>query len=231
MKLGENIVLDQGQQLAPEVVSAQSVALLVIYLLAIVVGIYFLTKLIAKKSLQRGIKRPGSGSRWFSSNKAEPGRLLGVVDRIALDRDKTLAVVEFEGKYYMLGVTHQEIKLLDKIPKPEPRSGEAGAASEAGEADVAGEYAQPRGNAAAENANNDINGAERSADTDDAAFYAATESSFGDYLRQLGMNMKQGIYRFFHRGKNPPKDFNTQLKEKLETGKESAGQDDSSEQK
>lgn len=250
--MGEKIVIDQSQQLAPEAVSAQSVALLVIYLLAIVVGIYFLTKLIAKKSLKRGIKKPGNGARWFSSNKAEPGRLIGVVDRIALDRDKTLTVVEFEGRYYMLGVTHQEIKLLDKVSIPEADRAAAdegagganargeGANAESGGTNARGGGANARGKGAnaardgvdtAGEANNDINGAERSADTDDAAFYAVQESSFSDYLKQLGMNMKLGIYRFFHRGKNPPKDFDTQLKEKLETGKESAVQDDSSEKK
>ncbi len=217
--MGENIVLDQGQQLSPEAVNAQSVALLVIYLLIIVVGIYFLTKLIAKKSLQRGIKKPAKsgGMRWFGSNKAEPGRLIGVVDRIALDRDKTLTVVEFDGKYYMLGVTHQEIKLLDKVPIPETDA--AG--------DAASEADGPKQSAGG--TNKDINGAERSADTDDAAFYAVQESSFSDYIKQLFTNMKLGIYRFFHRGKNPPQDFESQLKEKLKTGKESAGQDDSSE--
>ncbi|MGI6152258.1 MAG: flagellar biosynthetic protein FliO [Christensenellaceae bacterium] len=54
---------------------------------------------------------------FFSKDGEE--RLLAIVDRVAVDRDKTLMVVEFQGKYYLMSTTGQEIRLLDKVPAPE----------------------------------------------------------------------------------------------------------------
>ena len=56
-------------------------------------------------------------------------------DRIAIDKDKTILVVEFNGKYYLLSTTPQQITCIDSMPVP-PAGGED--AAEQGAAAVGG---------------------------------------------------------------------------------------------
>lgn len=104
-------------QMAPGI-EAKNIVILIVYLVLILVAAYFLTKFVAKRSLQKGMKRSQTSRKTGSAKKYEPGRHVCVVDRIAVERDKTLMVVEFQGKYYLLSTTSQEIHCIDKIEIP-----------------------------------------------------------------------------------------------------------------
>ena len=93
---------------APEI-DISNVIMIILYLVLIIAAAYFLTKFVAKRTLRKGMK--GSGKK----RPIEPGHLISVVDRIAVDRDKTIMVVEFRGKHYLIGTTAQEIKCLDSV--------------------------------------------------------------------------------------------------------------------
>ena len=99
-------------------IHAQDVIILIIYLVLLVLGAYFLTRYVAKRSMQKGMKKPdgksaGARPRW------KQGRYVSVLDRIPIDRDKTIMVVEFGGKRYLMATAGQDIKLLDKLKKEE----------------------------------------------------------------------------------------------------------------
>ena len=49
----------------------------------------------------------------------EAGKHVSVLDRIPIDRDKTILVVEFAEKRYLMATTGQDIKLLDKLQREE----------------------------------------------------------------------------------------------------------------
>ncbi len=98
----------------PNTFSASTIILTILALVAVLLGAYFTTKLISKKMLKSGINQ---------RNTAKPGRkVLGkyvsLLDRAPLDREKSVVVVEFEGNYYLLGVSPQQVKLIDKSPIP-----------------------------------------------------------------------------------------------------------------
>lgn len=129
-------------QLAPEIDVGQ-VVLVIFYLVIIIAGAYFLTRYVAKRRMQQGMRRTGreQGGAGASSGRAawrsDNQHMVYVVDRIPIDREKTLMVVEFEGKYYLIGTTAQDFKLFDRIPVPEAETeqqtaaeGEDGAAAE-----------------------------------------------------------------------------------------------------
>lgn len=99
-------------ELAPSVDAGQ-VIMLIIYLILIIVGAYYLTRYVANRRLRQGMR---GSSRAFQSSKSTsgPGHMVAVVDRIAIDREKTLMVVEFEGKYYLIGTTPQEMRLMGR---------------------------------------------------------------------------------------------------------------------
>lgn len=189
--MDESTLLAQDTQLSPEVVNVQSVILLILYLLIFVVAIYFLTKFISKRSLQRGMKKTSTsrktGSKWFSSSRVELGSLVSVADRIVVDKDKTIMVVEFKGQYYLMSTTGQDMHLIDKVLIP-PEDIEARKEKE-------------------------------EADGEDNASYTVPgeEPSFLEYLKQLGSTVKVWFYKLFHKGKNaPPEEFTARLKEEME---------------
>ena len=98
----------------PDTFGIEKVLLAILYLVLILIAAYFVTKAVGKRAMQRGMKKGGRGVR-----APVMGRLLSVEDRIAVDRDKSILVVEFEGKYYLMGATAQELTLIDKIDMPE----------------------------------------------------------------------------------------------------------------
>lgn len=111
------MVEEQGIQLAKGI-DISNVLVMILYLVLIVAAAYFLTKYVAKRSLQKGMKsHAGAGRGGVKRN--EPGHMVSVADRIAIDRDKTLLVVEFQGKYYLLGTTPQGFEQIDKVDMPE----------------------------------------------------------------------------------------------------------------
>ena len=54
------IVMD-GVQLAPDI-NVGSIVLLILYLILILVGAYFLTKFVGKRALQKGMKKKPAGA-------------------------------------------------------------------------------------------------------------------------------------------------------------------------
>jgi len=102
-------------QLATEI-GVQNILILIVYLVLILVAAYFITKYIASRALRRGMRKPKAGGTAFTKNKL--GHLVSVADRIVVDKEKTIMVVEFNGKYYLMGTTAQELKFIDKAPIP-----------------------------------------------------------------------------------------------------------------
>ena len=96
-------------------IDIQNILVMIVYLVLILLAAYFLTKFVAKRSMRKGMKKePGKSKPGVK--RQELGHLVSVADRIAIDRDKTVMVVEFQGKYYLLSTTAQEIKCIDKVP-------------------------------------------------------------------------------------------------------------------
>lgn len=88
----------------------------------LLVGAYYLTKYVSKRAMQRGAKKTrgrfaGDKDRW------KQGQYVSVVDRIPIDRDKTIMVVEFNDKHYLMATTGQDIKILDKIEVQKEKAG------------------------------------------------------------------------------------------------------------
>lgn len=97
-------------------IDVSNVLLIILYLVLIIIAAYFLTKFIARKSLRKGMRSTTSSTgRGARKKNAELGHLVAVVDRIAIDRDKTIMVVEFKGRHYLIGTTAQDIKCIDSV--------------------------------------------------------------------------------------------------------------------
>lgn len=90
-----------------------NVLLIILYLILILVGAYFATRAVGKYAMQRGMKKKPRGS---GARAPVLGERLSVVDRIPVDRDKSVLVVEFQEHFYLLGSTSQELRLIDKVP-------------------------------------------------------------------------------------------------------------------
>lgn len=118
-------------QLATEV-GARNVILLIVYLAIILVAAYFVTKYVARRALTKGMKRTPKTGGVFRARTREPGTLLSVADRIAIEKTKTIMVVEFQGKYYLMSTTEHDIKCIDKVDIP-PDSDEQNKAQDGAE--------------------------------------------------------------------------------------------------
>lgn len=174
-------------QFAPEI-QASNVIWMIVVLALMIVGAYYLTKYVNGRALTKGMKKKPAGKNKRRLFQNDTGRLLCVADRIVIDREKTVMVVEFKGKYYLLSTTQQEIRCIDSIPIPqEDLDAEAKAAQE--EAEEAGE--------------------------DSGAGEAIT---FAGFLGGIGTQFKDRAYAFFHKGQAPPKksSFESHLKQKIE---------------
>ncbi len=95
-------------------VGATDVLVIIVYLVIIILAAYFLTKYIAKRSLRKGM-RNAPGKQRGKASKAEFGHMVSVADRIAVDRDKTIMVLEFHGKYYLMSTSADRIECIDKV--------------------------------------------------------------------------------------------------------------------
>ena len=95
-------------------IQTSDVIILIVYLVLLLLGAYYLTKYVSKRAMQKGAKRTGG---MFTGDKGrwKQGQYVSVVDRIPIDRDKTIIVVEFDHKQYLMATTAQDIKILDKI--------------------------------------------------------------------------------------------------------------------
>lgn len=104
-----------------------NVFLIILYLIIILAGAYFATKAVGKMAMRRGMKKRPAGARGAKAFRGQSkfgsanGRYLEVVDRIPVDRDKSMFVLEFRDKQYLMSATAQELRLVDsrEIPAEE----------------------------------------------------------------------------------------------------------------
>jgi flagellar biogenesis protein FliO len=105
-------------------IHAQDVIILIFYLVLLVLGAYFLTRYVSKRAMKKGVRKPDN-KKTGTKFKWKEGRYISVLDRVPVDRDKSIMVVEFEGKRYLMATTGQDIKLLDKLKKEYAKESEA----------------------------------------------------------------------------------------------------------
>lgn len=91
------------------------VVLMIVVLIVVLVGVLYATRLFARLA-QRSVTRP---------NKRGMERSIYLIDRLMLDKDKSLVLVEEGDRRYFLGVTPNEITLLKEAEAPEPPPGAA----------------------------------------------------------------------------------------------------------
>ncbi|NLT57747.1 MAG: FliO/MopB family protein [Clostridiales bacterium] len=71
------------------------------------------------------------GATWYvasRSQRLQPGRMIRILDRFSLSRDKAFYLLEVCGKLYLVAVTNQSVTLLDR---PDPADVAAMVKSEA----------------------------------------------------------------------------------------------------
>ncbi len=96
---------------AQDPLSSGSIILTILVLVGVLVAAYYTTRFISTKMMKSGISSKKSGR---SSGKKTLGKYVNIVDRAQMDREKGVVVVEFEGKFYLLGVSPQGVNLIDK---------------------------------------------------------------------------------------------------------------------
>ncbi len=94
--------------MASDPISSGSIIFTIIILIGVLAAAYFTTKFLSARMLKSGIKQKGT------SKSTKLGKYVSIVDRAPIDREKSIIVVEFEGKFYLVGVSPQEVKLIDK---------------------------------------------------------------------------------------------------------------------
>ena len=104
--------------------SIGDVLLMILYLALIIAGAYFATRAVGKLAMRRGMNR---GGKKQAGRRAQPvnGKYLRVVDRIPVDRDKSMFLLECAGKRYLMSATADEVRLVDKMPIPQEEMQEA----------------------------------------------------------------------------------------------------------
>lgn len=93
--------------------STGQLLLLLLYLVLILVGVYYATRWFAKVA-QRGTIFTGRTKHTF-----QPGRHLLLVDRLAFDKDKSVILIKAEQKFYLLGVSSENISLISELAPEE----------------------------------------------------------------------------------------------------------------
>lgn len=100
--------LGQGPQIG-------QILLLLLYLALIFAGAYFVTRFFAR-TMQRGAVLPFKGG-----GRLRPGRHIRLVDRLPLDREKSILLLEADGKRYLVGVSEHAFALLETSDAPPPK--------------------------------------------------------------------------------------------------------------
>lgn len=192
--------VDSGQMMSSPI-DAKNIILLIVFFAALLVGAYLLTKFVNRRAMQRGMKKPAGKKGGSNSRKApEIGKMLSVMDRIAIDRDKTLMVVHFQEKYYFLSTTAQEIRVIDKVTvPPEERNVDGDEAEETAEKDPAASY-----------------------DVNDSDFFSTLGSLLKEKFGAAGAKISAFFSRVFRRNKKTKVSFEQELKQKLEEEKAQA---------
>ncbi len=96
--------------MSPDPISSGSIVWTIIVLVGVLAAAYFTTKFLSTRLLKSGLKQKNTSK----SGKTMLGKYVNIVDRAPIDREKSVIVVEFEDKLYLVGVTPQEIRLIDK---------------------------------------------------------------------------------------------------------------------
>ncbi len=99
------LALSQGMQIG-------QILLLLLYLALIFAGVYFLTRFLGRV-MQRGTFLPGK-----AGERLRPGRHIRLVDRFNVDREKSILLLEAEGKRYLVGVNEHTFALLETFDAP-----------------------------------------------------------------------------------------------------------------
>ena len=99
-------------EFAPEGPGFLQILLLLLLLVLILIGVYFATRFFARFA-QRGALGPLPGG-----GKGQRRRRIVLLDRLVLDRDRSVVLLESEGRRYLLGVGGQSFALLDKSDAP-----------------------------------------------------------------------------------------------------------------
>ncbi len=111
-------------EFAPEGPGFLQILLLLLLLVLILIGVYFATRFFARFA-QRGTLGPLPGG-----GKGQRRRRIVLLDRLVLDRDRSVVLLESEGRRYLLGVGGQSFALLDKADAPKEEEPEQSAARE-----------------------------------------------------------------------------------------------------
>ena len=113
-------MLDSKEAVLPASMDVGNILRVIGILVLIIVAAYFLTKYIAKRSLRQGMRDQPRQRSASSQQRQKPefGHMVAVVDRITVDRDKTLMVVEFEGRHYLIGTTADGFQCIDHVDMP-----------------------------------------------------------------------------------------------------------------
>ncbi len=108
--------LEQGPQIG-------QILLLLLYLALIFAGAYFVTRFFAR-TMQRGasfLPAKGGGPAL--------GRHIRLVDRLLIDREKSILLIEADSKRYLLGVSENAFALLETSDAPPAEEAEPQRAS------------------------------------------------------------------------------------------------------
>lgn len=94
------------------------ILLMVLYLVLILVGVFYATRLFARLG-QRGLPIGGKGS------KTRIGSQITLIDRLMLDKDKSIVLLEQGDKWYLVGVSNGAFTLIKEMePAPEQEDGQ-----------------------------------------------------------------------------------------------------------
>lgn len=83
-------------------IEPQGVLLMILYLVLILAGVYYVTRLLAKAMGARGIVAKGK-------KRAR----IAIVDRVTLDKDKSILVIQYGEKEYLIGASAQSFSVLE----------------------------------------------------------------------------------------------------------------------
>lgn len=101
------LALAQGMQIG-------QILLLLFYLVLIFAGVYFITRFLGRV-MQRGSIFPAKVNGQFRS-----AQHVKLVDRLNVDREKSILLLEAEGKRYLVGVSEHAFTLLETFDAPLP---------------------------------------------------------------------------------------------------------------
>jgi len=92
------------------------VLLLLFYLALIIAGAYFFTRLIARLAQRGGI---------YGAAPVRAVRSIKLIDRLQLDREHSVLLIESDGQRYLVGMGSGSFTLLDKSDAPEQEEPQA----------------------------------------------------------------------------------------------------------